>query len=238
MKPILYLRALFFYLGFCLIIGLFSLLSCTIGLLLPITARQTLATTGNWLIIHWLRIICGVRVRVIGLERLPSGPVVALSNHQSPWETFFLQRTLRPVSTILKRELLKVPFFGWGLAAVRSIAIDRSNPRQAIRDVMAQGQERIAAGMSVLVFPEGTRMGYGEYGSYARSGAQLAIAANVPVVPIAHNAGRHWPSKAFLKYPGTITIVFGDPIPVADNNSKELTRRAETWIRDQQQAMG
>ncbi len=237
MKPILYLRALFFYLGFCLVIGLFSVLSCTIGLLLPIAARQTLATTGNWLIVHWLRLTCGVRVRIIGLERLPPRPFVALSNHQSPWETFFLQRTLRPVSTILKRELLKVPFFGWGLAAVRSIAIDRGNPRQSIRDVMAQGQKRIAEGMNVLVFPEGTRMRYGEYGSYARSGTQLAIAANVPVVPIAHNAGRHWPSKAFLKYPGTITIVFGDPLSVADKNSKELAQLAETWIKDQQRAM-
>lgn len=231
------LRALLFYLGYSIFIFIFALLGCTVGLLLPISARQTLVTTGNFLIVHWLRLTCGIKVRVIGKENIPEGPFVVLSNHQSPWETFYLQRKLRPVSVILKRELLKIPVFGWGLAAVKPIAIDRTNPRQALRDVLLQGQKRIHEGMNVILFPEGTRITYGEYGNYARSGASLAIEANVPILPVAHNAGRHWPSKKFQKTPGTISIAYGKPIFPDGKSSKELTQLAENWIKSQQKAM-
>ena len=237
MKPLLFIRAVAFYLGYSVFITLFSLLSCTVGLLLPISQRQTLATTGNWLINKWLQVTCGIRVKIVGEENIPEGPFVVLSNHQSPWETFFLQRKLRPVSTILKKELLKIPFFGWGLASVRPIAIDRANPRQAIKEVMAQGKQRIEAGMRVIVYPEGTRIAYGEYGNYARSGASLAVEAGVPVLPVAHNAGRHWPTKKFLKNPGIITIIFGKPMFPENYNSKELISEAERWIKTQQQSI-
>ncbi len=231
------LRATLFYGGYWLFITLFSLLSCTVGMLLPLSARQTLATTGNALILLWLGLCCGVRVRVIGADNLPPTPFVVLSNHQSPWETFYLQRHLRPVSTILKKELLKIPFFGWGLASVKPIAIDRSNPRQAIRDVMEQGQRRLAAGNSVIVYPEGTRMNYGEYGQYARSGAALAIAAGVPIVPVAHNAAKCWPARRYLKYPGTITVVFGEALDTGKGDSKALTQAAEAWIKARQREL-
>ncbi|MFA5631959.1 MAG: lysophospholipid acyltransferase family protein [Porticoccaceae bacterium] len=237
MKLLLAIRSLLFYIGYAPLVALFSLLSCTIGYLLPLPWRQSLATCGNLLIDHWLRLSCGIRVRVIGRENLPARPFVVLSNHQSPWETYYLQRHLRPVSTILKKELLKVPFFGWGLASVKPIAIDRSNPRKAIREVMEQGQERLAAGMNVIVFPEGTRIPYGQYGDYARSGAALACEARVPVVPVAHNGGRHWPARRFLKYPGTLTIVFGQPIATADRTSKDVTAEAERWIKQQQKGL-
>lgn len=237
MKLILTVRTLLFYVGYVVLVALFSLLSCTIGLLLPLAQRQTLATTGNFLIVYWLRITCGVRFRIIGAENIPKSPFVALSNHQSPWETYFLQRNLRPVSTILKKELLNVPIFGWGLASVKPIAINRSNPRQALKDVMEQGQARLASGVNVIVYPEGTRMAYGEHGEFARSGAALAVAAGVPILPIAHNAGRHWPARKFLKYPGEITLVFGEPLPGADGNSKLLTQAAQAWIVAQQEAM-
>src|SRR5690606_33636498 len=139
-----------------------------------------------------------IRVRVIGWQHVPAAPFVVLCNHQSPWETFYLQRRLRPVSTILKKELLKIPFFGWGLASVKPIAIDRDNPRAAIRAVMEQGQQRLAEGLNVIVYPEGTRQPYGSVGNYARSGAALAAAAGVAILPVAHNAGRHWPPRKFL----------------------------------------
>ncbi len=238
MKPILVLRSTLFYLGYGPLVALFSVLACSVGMLLPIRARQTLATTGNWLIDYWLRITCGVRIRVSGWENIPEGPFVVLSNHQSPWETFYLQRRLRPVSTILKRELLKVPFFGWGLAAVRPIAIDRSNPRQAMRGVMEQGKARLDDGMNVVVYPEGTRMSPGEVGKYARSGAALAVAAGVPIVPMAHNAGHCWPSKHFLKYPGTITLVVAPPLDTHGGDSKILTEEARAWITETQHRIG
>lgn len=237
MKILLVTRSLLFYTGYVPLIAVFSLLSCTIGFLMPLPQRQSLATCGNLLIDHWLRLSCGIRVRVIGWENIPSKPFVILSNHQSPWETFYLQRHLRPVSTILKKELLKVPFFGWGLASVRPIAIDRDNPRKAIKDVMDQGQARLNAGMNVIVYPEGTRIPYGQYGEYARSGAALAVAAGVPVLPVAHNAGRHWPARKFLKYPGTITMEFGKPVPTMNGSSKEITRLVETWIKSRQDLM-
>lgn len=237
MKLLLVIRTLLFYTGYVPLVALFSLLSCTIGFLLPLTTRQSLATCGNLLIDHWLRLSCGIKVCVIGRENIPVRPFVVLSNHQSPWETYYLQRHLRPVSTILKKELLKVPFFGWGLASVKPIAIDRSNPRKAIKDVMDQGQARLTTGMNVIVYPEGTRIPYGQHGEYARSGAALAVAAGVPVLPVAHNAGRHWPARKFLKYPGTITIEFGSPISTEDGSSKEVTRLAETWIKSRQDLM-
>ena len=231
------LRALLFYFGYALFIGIFGLLACTLGLLLPIRLRQTLATTGNWLIINWLQLTCGIKLKVVGRENIPSGPMVILCNHQSPWETFYLQRHFRPVSVILKKELLRIPVFGWGLAAVRAIAIDRDNPREALKEVQRQGRQRIEDGMSVLVFPEGTRMAYGEYGKYARSGPAIAADTGVPILPVAHNAGRHWPSKVFLKRPGTITIVYGKPLNPEGRTSKELTAEAEAWIKEQQQKL-
>ncbi|MGD9659702.1 MAG: lysophospholipid acyltransferase family protein [Porticoccaceae bacterium] len=234
MKILLVARTLLFYIGYVVIITLFSVLTCTIGLLLSLKLRQSLATCGNLLADYWLRISCGIRVRVIGKGNIPPAPYVVLSNHQSPWETYYLQRHLRPVSTILKKELLNIPFFGWALAAVKPIAIDRGNPRKSIKEVMDQGQARLAAGMNVIVYPEGTRMAYGQYGDYARSGTALAIAAGVPILPVAHNGGRHWPAKKFLKYPGEITIIFGEPIETSGGNSKTLTQQAQDWITAKQ----
>jgi 1-acyl-sn-glycerol-3-phosphate acyltransferase len=231
------LRSLIFYLGYVPIVVVFSLLSCTIGMLLPLRQRQTLATTGNALIIKWLSLSCGIRIKVIGKENLTKTPFVVLSNHQSPWETYYLQRVLRPVSTILKKELLKIPVFGWGLASVKPIAIDRNNPRQALREVIDQGKARLENNFNVIIYPEGTRIPYGEKGSYGRSGAALAVAAQVPVVPVAHNAGKYWPSKQFLKTPGTITVVFGPPIDTSTHDSKTLTHCVETWITQQQQSI-
>jgi len=234
MKILLVARTLLFYSGYVPIITFFSILTCTIGLLLPLKPRQSLATCGNLLADLWLRLSCGIRVRVIGAENIPAPPCVVFSNHQSPWETYYLQRHLRPVSTILKKELLRIPFFGWALAAVKPIAIDRGNPRKSIKDVMDQGQARLAAGMNVIVYPEGTRMVYGQYGDYARSGTALAIAAGVPILAVAHNGGKCWPAKKFLKYPGEITIIFGKPMATTDGNSKVLTQNAQDWITAKQ----
>lgn len=237
MKFLLVLRSLLFYVGYLTLIGIFSLISCSLGLFLPLRKRQDVATCGNLLIDHWLRLTCNIKVRIIGRENIPPESVVILSNHQSPWETFYLQRHLRPVSTILKKELLRIPFFGWGLASVGPIAIDRSNPRKALREVLEQGKARLRAGINVIVYPEGTRIPYGIHGEYARSGAALAIAAEVKILPVAHNAGRCWPARKFLKFPGTITLCIGPALDSAGSDSKELTTRAETWIKSCQQQL-
>lgn len=230
MKPVLALRSLAFYCGYIPIVGIFPILGFTVGLLLPYKLRQDLLTTANALVVVWLRITCGIKLDVIGLENIPDQPFVAVSKHQSSWETYFLQRSLRPVSTVLKKELLKIPFFGWGLAMTRPIAIDRSNPRKALRDVLEQGKKRLAEGNNVLLYPEGTRTQYGKIGRYGRSGAALAIAANVPLLPIAHNAGAFWPAHKFNKRPGTIHVVIGKPLITQHMDSKQLTEQVQAWI--------
>ena len=224
------LRTCIFYAVYVPTIITFSVLGCTLGLLIPYRARQTFITTANAIVLWWLKLSCGIKVNVEGLDNIPSQPFVALSKHQSGWETFYLQRTLRPVSTILKKELLKVPFFGWGLAMTRPIAIDRSNPKQALRDVLTQGKQRLAEGNNILIFPEGTRIDYGEVGNYSRSGSSLAINAGAPILPIAHNAGSCWPAHRFIKHPGTIHVIIGKPIDSTGRKSKELTDEVKDWI--------
>ncbi|OUS06107.1 1-acyl-sn-glycerol-3-phosphate acyltransferase [Gammaproteobacteria bacterium 54_18_T64] len=230
MNVVLALRTCIFYAVYVPTIITFSVLGCTLGLLIPYRARQTFITTANAIVLWWLKLSCGIKVNVEGLDNIPNQPFVALSKHQSGWETFYLQRTLRPVSTILKKELLKVPFFGWGLAMTRPIAIDRSNPKQALRDVLSQGKQRLEEGNNILIFPEGTRIDYGEVGNYSRSGSSLAINAGAAVLPIAHNAGRCWPAHRFIKHPGTIHVIIGKPIDSTGRKSKELTDEVKDWI--------
>ena len=187
----------------------------------------------NWWnagVVIWLRLSCGVRYRVEGRENIPPRPYVVVAKHQSEWETFFLQLPFAPVCTILKQELLRVPFFGWGLATVKPIAINRSEKREALKKILDEGCKRLADGLCVLVFPEGTRTACGHVGRYARGGADLAHRANVPLLPVAHNAGECWPSKQFIKYPGLITVSIGAPIQEAGMDSKTLMNRAEAWI--------
>jgi 1-acyl-sn-glycerol-3-phosphate acyltransferase len=169
------IRSLLFYLVYIPLVGFFGLFSGTLGWLLPFRWRQHVVAMGNYMMLGWFGLACGVRFQVTGLENIPARPFVALSKHQSGWETYYLQAILRPVCTILKRELLRYPFFGWGLAAMRPIAIDRSNPREALRQVMKQGQLRINEGNNVVIYPEGTRTDPGQVGNYGRSGAALAI---------------------------------------------------------------
>lgn len=187
----------------------------------------------NWWnhgVIVWLRWICGVRYRVEGLENIPPRPYVVVAKHQSEWETFFLQLPFAPVCTILKKELLEMPVFGWGLATVKPIAIDRSARRESLRQILDDGCNRLAEGICVLIFPEGTRTEIGKVGRYARGGADLAQKGNVPLVPVAHNAGECWPSKHFIKYPGLITVVIGTPMDSQLTDSRSLMNRAEAWI--------
>ena len=230
MKWLAAFRTFVFFLGYAVAIVVFSLLGLTVGLLLPHRARQYLLTTGNALIIAWFSLVCGVRVVLTGRENIPDTPFVALSSHQSAWETFYLQRLFCPVSTILKRELLRIPFFGWGLALTRPIAIDRSNPRDAMRQVMEQGVQRLADGNNVLIYPEGTRRPFGQSGKYARSGASLALKSGAPIMPVAHDAGRCWPNDDWIKYPGTIHVVIGAPLVTDGRDSRQVTEEAQAWI--------
>ena len=234
-KPIMLLRSMLFYLLYMLIVFVFGLVSIISGPFLGYLNRHRLLTTAGMLINRALSLTCGINVQVDGLENVPHTPCVILSKHQSTWEVFFLQRLFMPVSPILKQELLKIPFFGWGIRLMHPIAIDRSNPRQAMKQVMQQGTQRISEGNRVVIYPEGSRIPYGKIGKYGRSGAALAIAAGVPIIPVAHNAGYCWPARQLMKRPGTIHVIIGKPIIVtAESNSQVVTEQVKDWIETQQ----
>ena len=226
-------RAFLFY--FCLaLVSVYIGFCCLFIWVLPYKVRAPIILVFNRSNLFFLRLMCGVTCEIRGQENIPKDtPFVVMSKHQSTWETFFLQVYFRPLATILKRELLKIPCFGWGLAMMRPIAIDRSNPRAAIKTVKEKGVARLKMGMNVLVFPEGTRTPLGEVGNYARSGADIAIAAGVPVLPIAHNAGLHWPMHTWKKNPGTIVISIGPPILPTGQNSREMTEAVKSWIESE-----
>ena len=155
---------------------------------------------------------------------------IVLCKHQSAWETLGLQQVFPPQAWVLKKELLRVPFFGWGLARLPIVSIDRGAGKDALVQVVEQGRNLLASGFWVIVFPEGTRVAPGAKRRYKMGGAYLAAAAGVPVVPVAHNAGEFWRKNAFLKYPGTITLSVGPAFDPSGMTPDEINARAESWI--------
>jgi len=166
--------------------------------------------------------LCGLRFTVEGRERIPAGNHIVMCKHTSAWETVALFVIFPPHVWVLKRELLWVPLMGWGLKLLRPIAIDRGAGRQAVTQVVEQGEQRLAEGLWVIIFPEGTRVARGETRKYGVSGALLAVAAGRMVVPVSHNAGDFWPRRGILKKPGTIRVIIGAPIPAAGRDPREL----------------
>lgn len=231
-KVIMALRSGLFFLGLAIIILFLSISGILFTWFLPFHIRGRYFVLGNAAIVWWLKICCGIRTNILGT--LPKQqPYVALAKHQSQWETFFLQWYLFPVATVVKKELLSIPFFGWSLRMVNAIGIDRSNPRAALRQTMTRGLERLQNNCNLLIFPEGTRVAPGQRGNYARGGAGIAIAADVPIIAIAHNAGSCWPAKSWILKPGVVTVVLSKPISTTGRNSKEVIREVEDWIEGQ-----
>ena len=203
----------------------------------PIT-RYRIITAWSHLVINLATVICGVRYRVVGLGNLPKAPCIVLSKHQSAWETLAYQVILPPQVWVLKRELLRVPFFGWGLAMMSPIAIDRGSGVRALKQTLEQGKSRLADGWWIVIFPEGTRMPPGLRGRYHLGGAWLACKTGTPVLPIAHNAGSVWGKNAFVKYPGTITVSIG-PVMYPEGIAPDaLNRKAEDWIENEVTRLG
>ena len=200
---------------------------------LPALTRYRIIRGWARLMLVLVERICGIHYRVLGAEHIPSRPCVMLSKHQSAWETMAFQAIFPPQVQVIKRELLWIPFFGWGLAMVSPIAIDRASGVRALKQMIEQGKDRLERGFWVIVYPEGTRMAPGARGKYQTGGAAIAVHAGAPVVPVAHNAGKYWRRKAFLKYPGTITVSIGHAIDSRGMKSEALTRRVEAWIESE-----
>lgn len=196
----------------------------------PISLRFRLIALWYTTFLALCRIVLGLDYRVIGRENIPAKPCVVLSKHQSAWETVSLQALFPPIVFVMKRSLLLIPFLGWGLAAARMISIDRNSGKGALRQVIVQGKARLSSGFSVAVFPEGTRMAPGETRRFKPGGAQLAVSAGAPAVPVAHNAGEFWAKNAFVKRAGCITVSIGPAINPTGRTAEEVTALAEAWI--------
>ncbi len=197
---------------------------------LPALTRYRIITVWSRCIVWAARNLCGIRYRLVGAEHLPQKPCIILAKHQSAWETLAFQLIFPPQVWVLKKELLLVPFFGWGLAMLSPIAIDRSARREALQQLVEQGRERLAAGFCIVIFPEGTRVPPGQRGKYRPGGARLAVQTETTVIPVAHNAGRCWARNAFIKRPGLITISVGAPIDPQGLSAEQLAQRVEDWI--------
>jgi 1-acyl-sn-glycerol-3-phosphate acyltransferase len=204
---------------------------------LPRMLRYRIISGWSRSVVFFARLLLGIDWKVEGRENLPERPAVILSKHQSTWETLAFQQIFPPQVHVLKRELLWIPFFGWGLALMSPIAIDRTRGVAALRSIARRGRERLEQGFWVVVFPEGTRVAPGERRAYQLGGAWLAAASGAPIVPVAHNAGEVWPRNAFLKRPGTVTVRIGPPIDSANQDPKMLNALAEKWIEEQQKAL-
>ena len=214
----------------------FAILALLTFPLQPVT-RYRIISLWSRLIVLAAEIICGIRYRVLGAEHIPQQPCVVLSKHQSAWETVAFQVIFPPQVYVIKRELLWIPFFGWGLAMVSPIAIDRSSGMRALKQMLEQGKDRLARGFWIIVYPEGTRIAPGMRGTYQTGGAAIAVHAGAPVLPVAHNAGFCWRRKAFVKYPGTVTVSIGKAIDSRGMKAETLTRQAEDWIESEMQRL-
>ena len=198
--------------------------------LLPFRYRFAFIRTFAVLNVSLLKHLCGLNYEIEGQENIPEETAIIFSKHQSTWETMALQLIFPPQTFVVKRELMRIPFFGWGLSVLNPIAIDRSSGRNAVKQIVSQGIDRLKAGIWIVIFPEGTRVRPGQKIRYKMGGAILAAESGYPIVPVAHNSGEFWPKKQFLKKPGTIKLVIGPPITTKDRKPEEILAEAETWI--------
>ena len=232
----LFLRSLLFYLGIVPAIFVFAFLAL---LIFPFRFQLRYAVISRWAFFTtwWLKQTCQLTYQVEGIENIPSTPAIILSKHQSAWETIVFQKIFPIQVWLLKRELFWLPVFGWALASLNPIAIDRKNLRKSMQTIVEQGKQRLADGSWVVIFPEGSRTAKGEKKRYGIGGAMLAAESGYPVVPVALNSGEFWSPKGFIKYPGTVRVIIGPMIDSKGKNYKEINALAEKWIEETVQTL-
>jgi len=205
---------------------------------LPRVPRYMIARSWCKVNLYAARALCGVRWQVIGAENIPTTPHVIMCKHSSTWETLALNLYFPPLAFVAKKELLKIPFFGWGFALSSPITIDRKAGRDAMDQIVEQGRARFAQGFWIVIYPEGTRIRAGTRARYKTGGARLALALPAPILPIAHNAGYLWPKGVLGKKPGTVTMSIGKPIATAGMTLSALNDAVEAWIEDEVARLG
>jgi len=224
------LRSLLFTTLFFTFTVLYAVFFICATLVLPWRLRFALARVWSRILLGLLRAICGLDYRIEGQQHIPDGAHVALIKHSSAWETIAQALIVPPQVWVLKKELLWIPFVGWGLRRLQAIAIDRSAGGAAVRQLIDQGKQHLQRGHWVVVFPEGTRMPAGQTRRYGVGGAALAVEAGVLVIPVAHNAGYFWARKGLLKKPGTVRVVIGPPIATAGRDPRDINDEAQAFI--------
>ena len=227
----LYVRSVIYWL--VSILWLAVVVTATL-LAFPFSVHVRYAIASSWakVSVELLRIICNVNYKVEGMENIPQGAAIVMAKHQSTWETLFMQKILPPQLWVVKRELLRLPVFGWGLALCEPIAIDRSAGRKAVEQMVEQGKKKLDQGRWIIIFPEGTRVAPGKRNRYKIGGSILASQVDYPVVPIAHNAGEYWPRHSLIKWPGTITVAIGPAIKGFGRQPDDIKEEVETWIEN------
>tara|TARA_B100000809_G_scaffold65858_1_gene62499 strand:+ start:3105 stop:3812 length:708 start_codon:yes stop_codon:yes gene_type:complete len=225
----LILRSLLFYIG--QIIS--TILIAPIGIIaFPLDFKKRYYLITRWAVFNlwWLKICCNITYEIKGKDNIPGKPCIVMSKHQSAFETLALQQIFIPQVWILKKELLQIPIYGWGLASMQPIAINRDSTIKSFRQIADQGCERLQKGYWVIIFPEGTRVAPNKKKKYLPGGGMLAEKSGAQVVPVAHNAGRLWPRNSMIKKPGLITIKIGPVIESENKSAKEITDEVEDWI--------
>jgi 1-acyl-sn-glycerol-3-phosphate acyltransferase len=205
---------------------------------LPRVPLYKMAASWCRVVLFGARWICGIRYRVVGLENVPTSPTIVLSKHSSTWETLTLTQFFPPLAYVAKKELLSIPFFGWGFRLASPITIDRSAGTDAMQQIAVQGRERFRQGFWIVLYPEGTRIPPGRRAKYKTGGARLAVELGVSVIPVAHNAGYLWPKGLFGKHPGTLTMSIGRPIPSVGRDAQSLMAEVEDWIEAEVARLG
>lgn len=233
-KPELYLRSFLWWLVF---IVSTTVLTIPVIVACLVSYKAGFNCIKAWLFVNLksLEIICNINSEVSGLDDLPDHPAIFLSKHQSTWETIYLPYVIQSPIFVAKRELALIPGFGWCLYMADTILIHRGSGRSAIRQIEEQARERFARGRNLVIFPEGTRRPPGAEAVYKIGGAVVAAKTGVPVIPVAHNAGEFWPRHSFIKWPGTISIVFGKPIVAEGREPDEIQQDVVKWIEERQQ---
>ena len=224
-----WVRSIAFQFYFFASVGLFATMIFLCAPL-PFSVRFAFARAWGKSMLAVGRFLCGLDYEVEGLENIPDSPCVFMIKHTTVFETY-AQLAFFPQQTwVLKRELLWIPIFGWGLAAMRPIAINRNSGRAAVTQVIEQGKDRLAKGISLSVFPEGTRVAAGETRRYGVSGTAVAKAAGVSIIPVAHNAGDFWPRRGLRKRPGLIRVCVGPPIDPTGRKPKDTNLLVQDWV--------
>ena len=218
-----------YHIGVFFLTVVFSMISIVV---LPLNRKKRYRIIRNWakITLVWLKITCNLSWRIEGEENIPKNPGVVFAKHQSAWETLALQLVFSEQSQVIKRELLFVPFFGWGLASLNPISINRNDGAKALKIILKEAKIRISAGWWIVIFPEGTRTKVGAEGQYSRTAAAISRASNCPLVPVAHNAGLFWPKGGYLRYPGEIVMKVGPRVDPFNKSNDQITEEASKWI--------